>query len=108
MVAAAADPELAALPTSRSSNGQATRDDAWSPRTSRTTRCRGVRLTPRAEPTRASLLLSERQDDAGRRRIVAAGQATAGSRRRQHEETVDSDAGMTLVPLHLCRGALAN
>jgi hypothetical protein len=28
MVAAAADPELVALPTSRSSNGRATRDDA--------------------------------------------------------------------------------
>jgi hypothetical protein len=27
--------------------------------------------------------------------IVAAGQATAGSRRRQHEEIVDGDAGMT-------------
>jgi hypothetical protein len=27
--------------------------------------------------------------------IVAAGQATAGSQRRQHEEIVDGDAGMT-------------
>jgi hypothetical protein len=35
--------------------------------------------------------------------IVVAGQATAGSRRRQHEEIVDGDAGMTLVPLHLYR-----
>jgi hypothetical protein len=31
--------------------------------------------------------------------IVAAGQATAGSRRRQHEEIVDGDAGMTA---HAC------
>lgn len=41
----------------------------------------------------------------GRGGIQAAGQAKPGSRRREHEEMADGDAGMTTPLVHLSRSA---